>query len=252
MALPALSLPVLTPCTHGDDLGIELGWQAGHTGLGTEEAVEGLHGARRHQLERTQHQMGAPRQVAPLHTLCPPAPKRALPGEAQRCCDCALSCSLPLPQQAGQQAPAVPGSSVFASCISRLPAGSRGGLSPSRVQPRGKGAALTTPSVGTLTTWLRVITRSKVSQQVFTKGAGKQGSRSRSRARTCRVVVASLVPAGAEQRLSPWHPMANPRPRQGPCGSARADPQNWGEHFPTPTSGKNRATDRWLRALQNT
>lgn len=65
----------------------------------------------------------------------------------------------------------------------------------------GKGSALVIPGVGTpLTTWLRVMTRSKVSQQVFTTAAGKQGSTSRSRARTCRVVVASLAPTGVEQR----------------------------------------------------
>lgn len=52
------SPPTPTPHTHGDDLGIELGRQAGHAGLGAEEAVEGLHGTRCHQLQRTRHQEG--------------------------------------------------------------------------------------------------------------------------------------------------------------------------------------------------
>lgn len=105
--------------------------------------------------------------------------------------------------------------------------------------------------MGTLTTWLRVMTRSKVSQQVFTTAAGKQGSRSRSRDRTCRVVVASLVPVGTKQRLSLWYPMAKPCLRQSPHDSAGADPWSWGEQPPL-TSGESRATDRWLRTLQNT
>lgn len=54
--LPALSLPTLVPHTHSDDLGIELSWQAGHAGLGAEEAVEGLHGTCCHQLQRTRCQ----------------------------------------------------------------------------------------------------------------------------------------------------------------------------------------------------
>lgn len=53
MALAAPSLPSVAPHTHGDDLGIKLGRQAGHAGLGAEQAVEGLHGARCHQLQRT-------------------------------------------------------------------------------------------------------------------------------------------------------------------------------------------------------
>lgn len=96
----------------------------------------------------------------------------------------------------------------------------------------GKGSALVTPGVGTLTTWLRVMTRSKVSQQVFTTAAGKQGSTSRSRARTCRVVVASLAPTGAEQPLSLWDTTAKPCPRQSPHDSSGADPQNQAEHSP--------------------
>lgn len=95
-----------------------------------------------------------------------------------------------------------------------------------------KGSALVISGVGTLTTWLRVMTRSKVSQQVFTTAAGKQGSTSRSKARTCRVVVASLVPTGAEQPLSLWHTTAKPCPKQRPHDSSGADPQNQGEHSP--------------------
>lgn len=52
MQLPALSLATLVPHTHSDDLGIELSWQASHTGLGAEEAVESLHGTRCHQLQK--------------------------------------------------------------------------------------------------------------------------------------------------------------------------------------------------------
>lgn len=52
MQLPALSVPTLVPHTHSDDLAIELSWQAGHTGLGTEEAVESLHGTCCHQLQK--------------------------------------------------------------------------------------------------------------------------------------------------------------------------------------------------------
>lgn len=49
-AVPAPSLPRPVPHTHGDDLGVELSRQAGHAGLGAEEAVEGLHGTSCHQL----------------------------------------------------------------------------------------------------------------------------------------------------------------------------------------------------------
>lgn len=49
---------------------------------------------------------------------------------------------------------------------------------------------------GGLTTWLRVMTRRRVSQQDLTDGAGRQGSRSRNKVSTCKVVVASLAPGG--------------------------------------------------------
>lgn len=226
MQLPALSLPTLVPHTHSDDLGIELSWQAGHAGLGAEEAVEGLHGTCCHQLQRTRCQERGlclePTVLLPQSRLCP--------GKLSTAATVPHLHSLPLPQQSGQQA--VLGSSPFASCISRLPVGSGESLIPSRVQPMGKGSALVIPGEGTLTTWLRVMTRSKVSQQVFTTAAGKQGSTSRSRARTCRVVVASLAPTGAEQPLSLWHPMAKPCPRQSPPDNSGADPWNQGGHSP--------------------
>lgn len=86
--VPALSLPTLAAHTHSDDLGIELGWQAGHAGLGAEEAVEGLHGTRCHQLQRTRCQERG---------LCfePTTPEQALPWKTQHCCNCAPSAQPP-------------------------------------------------------------------------------------------------------------------------------------------------------------
>lgn len=83
---PALSLPTLVAHTHSDDLGIELSWQAGHTGLGAEEAVESLHGTRCHQLQRTWCQ-----EWGLCFEPCPPIPKQALPWKTQHYCNYAGS-----------------------------------------------------------------------------------------------------------------------------------------------------------------
>lgn len=45
-----------------------------------------------------------------------------------------------------------------------------------------------------LTTWFKVMTRRRVSLQLFTRPSGKQGSRSFSRVSMCSMVVASLEP----------------------------------------------------------
>lgn len=45
-----------------------------------------------------------------------------------------------------------------------------------------------------LTTWFKVMTRSRVSQQLFTRASGKQGSMSFSSVSMCSVVVASRAP----------------------------------------------------------
>lgn len=62
-----------------------------------------------------------------------------------------------------------------------------------------------------LTTWLKVMTLSRVSLQLFTRPSGKQGSRSFSSVSMCSVVVASLEPGGGGE-LS-FQPTLRSRPR---------------------------------------
>lgn len=115
MQLPALSLPTLVPHTHSDDLSIELSWQAGHAGLGTEEAMESLHGTRCHQLQKTQCQ----EKVLYFEPTVPLPRSRVCSGKPSTAATMPHLHSLPLSQQSGQQT--VLGSSPFAFCISRLP-----------------------------------------------------------------------------------------------------------------------------------
>lgn len=178
----APSLPAAAPRTHGDDLGVELCRQAGGAGLGAEEAVEGLHGAGGHQLQghgvRKDSSRADPLCSEPQNRPCPTQPHGKAPSPTGQ------------PPSSIATRPASPGSPWGAPCSDLAISKS---CSPAQLQARGHG------DTRTLTTWLRVMTLSRVSQHVFTAAAGQQGSTSRSRDRTCRVVVASLAPGGAEQ-----------------------------------------------------
>lgn len=56
-----------------------------------------------------------------------------------------------------------------------------------------------------LTTWFKVMTRRRVSLQLFTRPSGKQGSRSFSRVSMCSMVVASLEPGRRKAAETPAH-----------------------------------------------
>lgn len=88
--LPALSPPTLVPHTHSDDLGIELSWQAGHAGLGAEEAVESLHGTRCHQLQRHGVRRGGSASN-PLSPYSKAGSALENPSLLQLCCVCTAS-----------------------------------------------------------------------------------------------------------------------------------------------------------------
>lgn len=74
-----------------------------------------------------------------------------------------------------------------------------------------------------LTTWLKVMTRRRVSLQLFTRLSGKQGSRSFSRVSMCSVVVASLEPGGQRAAETPAHSLQQALP---PAAHSQL-------HFPT-------------------